>query len=91
MDLPAVFKALSDPLRLDILQKLNNSSLTVGQIVENYNLPNSTISYHLSVLKKANLITQIKNKNFINYQINIDTFEDAVTWMNQFFVSKNKK
>lgn len=91
MNLPEVFKALSEPLRLDILQKLNNSSLTVGQIVENYNLPNSTISYHLSVLKKANLITQIKNKNFINYKINPDTFEYTVNLMSQFFVSKNKK
>lgn len=86
-----VFKALSDPLRLDILRKLNNSSLTVSQIVENYNLPNSTISYHLSVLKKANLITQIKNKNFINYKINPDTFEDTVNLMSEFFVSKNKE
>ena len=84
MALKNTFKALSDPVRRDILLTLRNNSLTVGEIVEKYNLSNSTISYHLSILKKANLVKEKKSKNYIYYEVNVSVFEDMMVWITQF-------
>lgn len=84
MALKNTFKALSDPVRRDILLTLRNNSLTVGEIVEKYNLSNSTISYHLSILKKANLVIEKKYKNYIYYEVNVSVFEDMMVWITQF-------
>ena len=84
MALKNTFKALSDPVRRDILLTLRNNSLTVGEIVEKYNLSNSTISYHLSILKKANLVKEKKYKNYIYYEVNVSVFEDVMVWITQF-------
>ena len=67
-----------------ILLTLRNNSLTVGEIVEKYNLSNSTISYHLSILKKANLVKEKKYKNYIYYEVNVSVFEDMMVWITQF-------
>jgi len=81
---PNTFKALGDPVRRDILLTLKEKSLTAGEIAKKYNLSNSTISYHLSLLKKADLITERKYKNFIYYDINISVFEEMIMWLSQF-------
>ena len=60
MGFPNTFKALADPVRRDILLSLKQKSLTAGEIAEKYDLSNSTISYHLSLLKKAGLVKRKK-------------------------------
>ncbi|WP_431602415.1 autorepressor SdpR family transcription factor [Clostridium disporicum] len=79
-----IFKALSDNVRRDILVLLNNGPLSAGEISEKYKLTNSTISYHLSILKKSNLIYEKKNKNYIVYYINTSVFQDLILWIIQF-------
>ncbi|UTC75387.1 winged helix-turn-helix transcriptional regulator [Treponema sp. OMZ 792] len=84
MSFESTFKALADPVRRDILISLKEKSLTAGEIADKYELSNSTISYHLSLLKKADLISERKYKNFIYYDINISIFEEAIMWLSQF-------
>lgn len=79
-----IFKALSDNVRRDILVLLNNGPLSAGEISEKYKLTNSKISYHLSILKKSNLIYEKKNKNYIVYYINTSVFQDLILWIIQF-------
>lgn len=52
MDYYDKFKALSDPIRLDILNELNKGELSAGDIADKFALPNSKVSYHLAILKK---------------------------------------
>lgn len=52
MDYYDKFKALSNPIRLDILNELNNGELSAGNIADKLALPNSKVSYHLAVRKK---------------------------------------
>ena len=85
------FKALADPVRRDILLSLKQKSLTAGEIAEKYDLSNSTISYHLSLLKKAELVTERKYKNFIYYDINISVFEEMIIWLSQFQGVENEE
>ncbi|CAI3551128.1 autorepressor SdpR family transcription factor [Clostridium neonatale] len=78
------FKALSDPIRREILVMLKDEKMSAGEIASNFNMTNATISYHLSQLKKANLIIESKYKNFIYYEINISVFEEVMLWFSQF-------
>ena len=85
MSLPNIFKALSDPVRRDILLKLKqNRKMSAGEIVEEFDLSNATISYHLSILKKADLVFETRYQKYIYYEINTSVFEDAVMWLMQF-------
>ena len=50
------FKALSDPARRDILEMLREGRLSAGEIASKFDMTGATISYHLSILKKADLV-----------------------------------
>ncbi len=81
---PKVFKALADPVRREILELLRKGRLTVGEIVDQFDLTGATISYHLSQLLKAGLIVEEKQKNFIYYELNASVFEEVLLWLMQF-------
>lgn len=91
MEFANTFKALSDPIRRDILILLKNGRLTAGEIVENFNLTAATISYHLSILKKANLIWETKYKNYIYYELNTSVVEEIMLWLSELKGGNNEK
>lgn len=78
------FKALSDPIRREILEILKEGALSAGEIASRFDMTQATISYHLSILKKANLIYERKEKNFIYYDLNASVFEEMILWLKQF-------
>ena len=58
------FKALSDPVRRRILELLKNERLSAGEIGSHFDMAGATISYHLGILKKADLVLESREKNF---------------------------
>ena len=84
-------KAISDPVRREILELLKDGRKTAGEISSSFNLTGATVSYHLSNLKKANLITETKQKNFIFYELNSSIFEDVLVWIYKLGENKNGK
>lgn len=78
------FKALSDPVRREILTMLKEKNMTAGEICEHFDMTGATISYHLSKLKKADLVFETKNKNFVIYQLNTSVIEELMLWLTQF-------
>lgn len=82
--LQEALKALSDPVRRDILNILKNGRLSAGEIAKHFDLSAATISHHLSILKKAGLIVETKYKNYIYYDINVSVFEEVMLWISQF-------
>lgn len=84
MSFAETFKALSDPARRDILVLLKDKKLTAGEICNHFKMTNATISYHLSKLKKCNLIRETKYKNFIYYELNASVLEEIIIWISQF-------
>jgi len=81
---PETFKALSDPVRREILIMLKDGKMSAGDIVARFDLTGATVSYHLLQLKKAELIFETKYKNYIYYEINISVFEELMLWFTQF-------
>jgi len=78
------FKALSDPVRRDILVMLKEGKMSAGEIAKNFEMTGATVSYHLSQLKKAGLIYESKYKNYIYYELNASVFEELMLWISQF-------
>ena len=74
------FKALSDPERREILTLLKNGKMSAGDIASHFDISNATISYHLNLLKKAELISVEKEKNFIYYSLNTSVVEELMLW-----------
>lgn len=62
MSFANTFKALSDPVRRDILQLLKNGRLSAGEIGSHFDMTGATISYHLSILKKADLVWEKRER-----------------------------
>ena len=81
MGFAETFKALSDPVRRDILVMLKKGRLSAGEIGSHFNMTGATISYHLSILKKAGLVYEQKEKNFIYYQLNTSVVEEVMMWL----------
>ncbi len=75
------FKALSDPVRREILELLKQGPLSAGDISSRFDMTQATISYHLKILKQADLIFETKDKNYIYYQLNTSVLEDILLWV----------
>ena len=84
MGFAETFKALSDPIRREILVMLREGKMSAGEIAEQFDMTAATISYHLSQLKKAGLLFETKYKNFIYYELNVTVFEELMLWFTQF-------
>lgn len=89
MSFNTTMKALSDPTRREILNLLKNGSKTAGEIGASFDMTGATISHHLNTLKKADLITESKQKNFIYYSLNASVLEEVLLWLNALRGDKN--
>lgn len=78
------FKALSDPVRRQILELLKQGPLSAGEIGEHFEMTGATISYHLKVLKQADLVFESRKKNYIYYQLNTTVLEEILLWISGF-------
>lgn len=81
MGINETIKAISDPVRRDILQMLKEGRRSAGEIADRFELTGATVSYHLAKLKSADLITEQKQKNFIYYELNTSVFEEVIKWI----------
>ncbi len=84
-----IFKVLADQQRRDILVMLKDGEMNAGEIAERLNISPAALSYHLKLLKQADLIIEYKNKNFIYYQINTTVFQELILWIEQFGGNRN--
>ena len=77
------FKALSDPVRRQILELLKQKPLSAGEIGSHFDMTGATISYHLKILKQADLIFERREKNYIYYQLNTTVLEEIMIWISE--------
>jgi len=74
-------KALSDPIRREILDMLKSGRLSAGEISEKFPVSGAADSKHLSVLKEADLIRDTKEGKFIFYELNASVLEEVLLWL----------
>ena len=75
------FKALADPTRRDIIMILKEGRMSAGEIVEHFDMTGATISHHLSILKNAGLVMDIKKGKYHYYELNISVVEEIMAWL----------
>ncbi len=81
MGIQQTLKALSDPIRREILNMLKKERLSAGEIAERFDITFASISRHLSVLKDADLIRDEREGKFIYYTLNASVLEEIMLWI----------
>ena len=81
MGIQQTMKALSDPIRREILNLLKSGRMSAGDIAARFPVTDASISRHLSVLKEAELIRDVREGKFIFYDINISVLEEVMLWI----------
>lgn len=81
MSLQNTLKALSDPIRREILNLLKSGKLSAGDIADHFPVTGASISRHLSVLKEADLIRDTREGKFIYYDLNASVLEEIMLWV----------
>lgn len=76
-----LLKALSDPTRREILRMLRRKDLTAGQIADAFDMTKPSISHHLDMLKKANLVVSVKEGQYITYSLNTTELDELIQWI----------
>ncbi len=76
-----LFKALNDETRRQILELLKEKDMTAGDISDAFNISKPSISHHLDILKRADLVSSEKQGQFITYSINTTILEDVLQWV----------
>lgn len=83
MSFAETFKALSDPARRQILELLKDGRLSAGKIAGHFDMTQATVSYHLKILKQADLIRETREKNFVFYELNLTVLEEIMMWLSE--------
>ena len=83
MSVGQTLKALSDPIRREILDLLKNGRMSAGDITAHFEVTGASISRHLSVLKEADLIRDKREGKFIYYELNASVLEEILLWISQ--------
>jgi DNA-binding transcriptional ArsR family regulator len=76
----AVFRALADPTRRQILRLLGDREMTAGDLAERFEMTKPSMSHHFSVLKDADLIRFRREGQQIWYSVNTTVLQDVLTW-----------
>jgi DNA-binding transcriptional ArsR family regulator len=79
MDL--LFKALQDPTRRSILEMLRRRDMNAGEIADAFNMSKPSISYHLDLLKQANLVSSRRDGQFILYTLETTVLDESLGWI----------
>lgn len=74
-------RALSDPIRRQILEMLKSGRLSAGDIAEKFPVSGAAVSKHLSVLKEADLIQDTREGKYIFYELNASVLEEVMLWI----------
>lgn len=81
MSIQSTMKALSDPIRREILNMLKGGRMSAGDITERFDVTGAAISRHLSVLKEGDLIRDTREGKFIYYELNASVLEEIMLWI----------
>lgn len=84
----SIYKALWDPNRRKILKILKEWDLSVNEILKHFSITQASLSHHLDILKRANLVIDDKRWQFVYYSLNVSVFEEFVKGLMDFIEKK---
>ena len=81
MSLQKTIRALDDPTRRIILERLRGGVMTAGELGEGMGLTAATVSHHLACLKEAGLVSDQRKGRYIYYELNTTVLEEVMLWI----------
>jgi DNA-binding transcriptional ArsR family regulator len=88
IDVNALFKALNDATRREILEMLKEKDLTAGEIADRFDISKPSISHHLDLLRQAGLVVSVKEGQYILYSLNTTVMDEMLTWIMRLQANK---
>lgn len=85
-----IFSALSNPCRREIIKLLRWKNLSAGEIVAHFDIAQPSISRHLDVLKRAEIVTTERKGNQIIYSLNLSAMQEMLVYMTELFSLKKE-
>lgn len=85
------FKILSDETRLEIISLLKNGTMCACNILEKLHITQPTLSYHMNILSKNNIVTSEKKGVWVHYCINKEKLVELSSFLNSNFHECNGK
>ena len=79
-----IFKALSDPNRLMILETLQGEERCACKLLDELNIVQSTLSHHMKILCEAGFVNSRKDGKWMHYSLNKEGFEAAKEYLTTF-------
>ena len=76
-----LFKALNDQTRREIVELLKTKDMTAGEIADHFNISKPSISHHLDLLRQADIVSSVKEGQFIYYSLNTTVFDEIISWV----------
>lgn len=86
----AIFKALSDETRLRVIDMLSCREMSAGDILANFTLSQSTLSYHMKILLESGVVNARREGLWTKYSINDDTFNKLMDFLPELYKLKDK-
>ena len=81
MSINKILSALADDTRRAIIMKLREGKISTGDLADHIGITPQALSYHLSKLKKADIIYETKYKNYIYYELNLSVLGELIVWL----------
>lgn len=84
MMLPDTFRALADPTRRAVFERLTAREMSVSQLTARFEVSQPAISQHLATLKAAGLVTERREGRFAYYRAAPEGLAPLVDWIDRY-------
>ncbi len=79
-----VFSAIGEPRRRILIEQLVLKEMTVNELADTVDWPQPTVSKHLGVLRKVNIVSERKEGRYRYYRVQPDELRPIQEWLHQF-------
>jgi ArsR family transcriptional regulator len=83
-DAVVLFKALSEPLRVDVIELLREQEMCVCDLCDRLQVAQSKLSFHLKTLKQAGLVRSRQEGRWIYYRLNLSRLVELEDYLSEF-------
>ena len=84
VDVTAIFRALADPTRRAILDRLRDGDSPVGSIAREFTMSRPAVSKHLRILRKARLVSERKDGRQRICTLRAEPLRDVEFWLSEY-------
>ena len=86
-----LFRAFSHPCRREIIRMLRWKNMSAGEIAEQFDIAQPSVSRHLDVLKRAEAVTTQKRGTQVIYSLNLTALQEMMMYVSELLIGKEQQ